>query len=221
MNVPAYLRKIDDEIREHRQHIALHQVEIARLEDARRVMIGLAEKDEAKANGQPVLAADEKPLLIMRDAKPAPAVAPPAEPPAKRAPPAKTEEERRARKLERDRRNYLKRKAAGKAPYDVRKAKQAVNRSETNRAGQRLRYEREARGEPSKAAVFRERVLTYMLAKPDEPRTFSDFRENILQPGESWKDLANGLHSLTKRGTVAAEQINGMQNSYRLIRGNA
>lgn len=67
MNVSAYLRKLDDEISGHRQAIALHQLEIARIEDARRVIVGIEERDSGHfgadyaLNGAPV-----SPVLIAR-----------------------------------------------------------------------------------------------------------------------------------------------------------
>lgn len=74
------LKRIDDEITGHRQQIAAHQVHIARLEDTRRVLQGLAEADmEAKtvAGTTPALERGQngKPVLIVRkmteDAPPA------------------------------------------------------------------------------------------------------------------------------------------------------
>ena len=68
------LRRIDDEITDHRQQIAAHQVHIARLEDTRRVLQGLAEQDEAHrhhqtpAGASPTLmnGSHAKPVLIVR-----------------------------------------------------------------------------------------------------------------------------------------------------------
>lgn len=48
-DVAATLKRIDDEIVQRRQNIAYHQVEIARLEDTRRVLMGLAEEDIERA----------------------------------------------------------------------------------------------------------------------------------------------------------------------------
>ena len=49
MNVDATLRRIDEEIVDHRQQIAAHQVAIMRLEDSRKVLMGLAEGDQIAA----------------------------------------------------------------------------------------------------------------------------------------------------------------------------
>lgn len=49
MNVDAMLRRIDEEITAHNQEIAGRQVAIARLQDTRRVLMGLAEGDQMAA----------------------------------------------------------------------------------------------------------------------------------------------------------------------------
>lgn len=49
MNVDAMLRRIDEEITAHNQEIAGRQVAIARLQDTRRVLMGLAEGDQLAA----------------------------------------------------------------------------------------------------------------------------------------------------------------------------
>ena len=48
-DVAATLKRIDDEIVTRRQNIAYHQVEIARLEDTRKVLMSLAEDDIERA----------------------------------------------------------------------------------------------------------------------------------------------------------------------------
>lgn len=48
-DVVGTLKRIDDEIIQRRQNIAYHQVEIARLEDTRKVLMSLAEDDEERA----------------------------------------------------------------------------------------------------------------------------------------------------------------------------
>lgn len=76
------LKRIDDEITERRQRIAAWQVEIARLEDTRRVLMGLAEADQmahaARHEPTPSVLGNGshgKPMLIVRrtteDAPPA------------------------------------------------------------------------------------------------------------------------------------------------------
>lgn len=78
----ATLKRIDDEITQHRQQIAAHQVHIARLEDTRRVLMGLVEEDQTAAQARregppPTLTngSHAKPMLIVRkttqDAPPA------------------------------------------------------------------------------------------------------------------------------------------------------
>lgn len=63
MNISAYLKKLDDKITSHRQQIALHQLEIAKIEDARRVIVGIEEHEAGHfgpdhgVNGEPVLIA--------------------------------------------------------------------------------------------------------------------------------------------------------------------
>lgn len=72
MNLPPYLLRIDREITEHRQAIAIHQVEIGRLEDARRVMLGIAEKDQGVAPATHVDRLNgnggEAPVIVARQA---------------------------------------------------------------------------------------------------------------------------------------------------------
>lgn len=87
--VSKMLKRIDDEITSHRQQIAAHQVHIARLEDSRRVFMGLAEADQMAAQGAPVEATPAlsngshgKPMLIVR--KTTQDTPPPAEKPAKK-----------------------------------------------------------------------------------------------------------------------------------------
>lgn len=73
-DIQATLRRLDEEIVGHRQQIARHQVEIARLQDTRVLLMGLAEDDiahaeAAKANRVSALATageHAKPVLIVR-----------------------------------------------------------------------------------------------------------------------------------------------------------
>lgn len=63
------LTRIDREITERRQQIAYQQVEIARLEDTRRVLMGLAEADMARPESEPtaqINGANARPVLIVR-----------------------------------------------------------------------------------------------------------------------------------------------------------
>lgn len=66
------LKRFDDEITSHRQQIAAHQVHIARLEDSRRLIMGLAEADQMHAQAEPVgtpalsNGSHAKPMLIVR-----------------------------------------------------------------------------------------------------------------------------------------------------------
>lgn len=68
----AALRRIDEEIIAHRQQIAGHQVSIMRLEDSRKVLMGLAEGDviaEAHAKAETsrqIGGAHAQPMLIVR-----------------------------------------------------------------------------------------------------------------------------------------------------------
>ena len=63
MNISAYLKKLDDKITSHRQQIALHQLEIAKIEDARRVIVGIEEREAGHfgadhgLNGEPIVIA--------------------------------------------------------------------------------------------------------------------------------------------------------------------
>jgi hypothetical protein len=72
MNVDATLRRLDEEIVGHRQQIATHQVAIARLEDTRKVLMGLAEGDQiarevAKAERVGQISGEHaRPMLIVR-----------------------------------------------------------------------------------------------------------------------------------------------------------
>lgn len=73
MMISSTLQRIDQEITQHRQAIAVHQVEIGRLEEARRVLIAIEEKDAGLAeshleriNGH----AGERPMIIARRAAP-------------------------------------------------------------------------------------------------------------------------------------------------------
>jgi hypothetical protein len=71
-DVQATLRRLDEEIVGHKQNIARHQVEIARLQDTRAVLMRLAEDDiahaeAAKAERVGVLPGEHaKPQLIVR-----------------------------------------------------------------------------------------------------------------------------------------------------------
>lgn len=83
--IQRMLKRLDEEITGHRQQIAMHQVEIARLEDSRRVFMSLAEADQHRTNGHaqdttPTLAngSHAKPVLIVR--KTTQDTPPPAEP---------------------------------------------------------------------------------------------------------------------------------------------
>jgi hypothetical protein len=68
--VQQHLRRIDQEITGLRQQIARCQVEIARLEDARLVLVALAERDQlgASAEEPPLLSGNQGPLLVVRKA---------------------------------------------------------------------------------------------------------------------------------------------------------
>jgi predicted phage tail protein len=74
MNVDAMLRRIDEEITQHNQEIAARQVAIMRLQDSRRVLMGLAEGDQIKAEmaraeraGAPAqINGHAQPMLIVR-----------------------------------------------------------------------------------------------------------------------------------------------------------
>jgi len=63
MNIAAYLKRLDAEITTHRQQIALHQLEIAKIEDARRVIVGIEEREAGHfgadhgLNGEPIVIA--------------------------------------------------------------------------------------------------------------------------------------------------------------------
>lgn len=71
-DVQATLRRIDEEITDRRQKIAYHQVEIARLEDTRTVLMGLAESDtdraraDREARGHVINGHHARPVLIAR-----------------------------------------------------------------------------------------------------------------------------------------------------------
>lgn len=72
MNVDAMLRRIDDEITQHNQEIAARQVAIMRLQDTRKVLMGLAEGDQIAAEeaklqrGAAQLNGHSAPMLIVR-----------------------------------------------------------------------------------------------------------------------------------------------------------
>lgn len=71
-DISATIRRIDHEITRSRQQIAALQVDIARLEDARRVFMGIAETDQETAEGDRmermsvINGAHAKPVLIVR-----------------------------------------------------------------------------------------------------------------------------------------------------------
>lgn len=73
-DVQATLRRIDEEIVGHKQQIAMHQVELVRLQDTRNVLMGLAEADIAHAeaskaervNARLMAGEHAKPMLIVR-----------------------------------------------------------------------------------------------------------------------------------------------------------
>ena len=71
-NTQQMLRRIDDEITLNRQEIARRQVDIARLEDTRRVLMGLEETDQAAAEARKsahaglIPGSSGKPVLIVR-----------------------------------------------------------------------------------------------------------------------------------------------------------
>lgn len=62
-DIATYLKKLDAEITSHRQQIALHQLEIAKIEDARRVIVGIEEREAGHfgpdhgLNGEPIVIA--------------------------------------------------------------------------------------------------------------------------------------------------------------------
>lgn len=72
MSTAQTLRRIDDEITTCRQEIARQQVNIARLEDTRRVLMGLEEADQTaqqmrKEDRQSVIAGSSaRPMLVVR-----------------------------------------------------------------------------------------------------------------------------------------------------------
>lgn len=67
-DIATYLKKLDAEITSHRQQIALHQLEIAKIEDARRVIVGIEEREAGHfgpdhgLNGEPIVIA-RRPVL--------------------------------------------------------------------------------------------------------------------------------------------------------------
>lgn len=67
-DITSYLKKLDQEITSHRQQIALHQLEIAKIEDARRVIVGIEEREAGHfgpdhgLNGEPIVIA-RRPVL--------------------------------------------------------------------------------------------------------------------------------------------------------------
>lgn len=71
-DMQAMLRRLDEEIIGHQQQIAMHQVEMVRAQDARRLLMGLAEADHDAAQSaamqrQGVIpGAHSKPMLIVR-----------------------------------------------------------------------------------------------------------------------------------------------------------
>lgn len=67
----SILRRLDQELIGHQQQIAMHQVEIARLQDTRRLLMGLVEDDQAaadraKAGPELLPGSHAKPMLIVR-----------------------------------------------------------------------------------------------------------------------------------------------------------
>lgn len=68
ISVSAQLRRIDEEITSHRRQIAVHQIEIVRLEDARLVISALAEQDQARpAKGDQLhINGAQRPVLVVR-----------------------------------------------------------------------------------------------------------------------------------------------------------
>jgi hypothetical protein len=101
MNVQQQLRIYDEKITERRQKIAVLQVEIAQIEDARRTALWLAEEPGAalSEHQQEILSGrSERPVMVVRAAAPEPQQQlgpPPATKPVKQRQPRKPYEKRK------------------------------------------------------------------------------------------------------------------------------
>ena len=118
-DVSSMLRRLDEEITGHKQRIAFSQVEIARLQDTRQVLMRLAEDDQHAEEASKVErlriinGAHAKPELIVRRTGTGEEAKEEAKPGKKDAPDDKKAAEKRAKDAERHR---LKRLAKGSKP---------------------------------------------------------------------------------------------------------
>lgn len=190
MNVDATLRRIDEEIVAHRQQIAAHQVSIARLEDSRKVLMGLAEGDQiarevaktervGQINGE-----HARPMLIVRRTGSGDEVGPPPEPPAK----AKKERDY-ARERELARARLGGREAGTEPPAKTRKKRHYTSATEYG-GGQVLRDKIAAL--VAKTGPIKSREIGNRLGIPTGP--------DERQP------LANALYELKRRGVLQRDE---------------
>lgn len=208
-NVQNYLRRLDDEIGQHRRDIAVHQVEIARLEDARRVVIGLAEKDATIAAEGPARQLNghaEKPLLIVREAKSEDVDEA-----------ARQREKKRLREQDPKRRDYKREYRRRKAEERARiAAEYGADDSSGKLLDERLdtaRKERSDKGVKRTNTIGRRysaQVERIFLDRPSTPVMTAEVMDLVFtgrDAGKSEKQYVyQALYDLKKRGIVAQTQ---------------
>lgn len=191
MNVDAMLRRIDEEITGHRQEIAARQVAIARLEDSRRVLMGLAEGDQIKAEmaraervGAPAqINGHAQPMLIVRRVGSGDEGPPPASPKKKKP------------------RDYERERELAKARLGGREA--GTEPPAKSRTGKRHYTSSHAYGG---GAALREKVVE--LVKKTGPIIGREIgnRLNIPTGTESRQPLSNALYELKRTGVLRRDE---------------
>jgi len=189
MNVDAMLRRIDDEITAHRQEIAGRQVAIARLEDSRRVLMGLAEGDQIKAEmaraertGAPAqINGHAQPMLIVRRVGSGDEGPPPAEP-----------KKKKPRNYERERELAKARLGGTEPPAKSRAGKRQYASAKEYGGGAALRDKVAAL--VAKTGPIKSKEIGNRLGIPTGP--------DERQP------LANALYELKRRGVLQRDESN-------------
>lgn len=181
----ATIRRLDEEIQGRKQKIAMHQVEIARLQDTRNVLMGIAESDIAHADAaraERVAAigmegAHAKPQLIVRKIGSGEEGAP------SKTIHAHANGSMRSERLEKAAAQRLK-KAAGKAAGSSKPGR----RSKASASGQ-----------------MRERIMAVM--DPDTPmssREIGDFL-GLPRDEDARKAMSNALYQLKVKGALVRD----------------
>jgi len=184
-DVAGTLKRIDEEIVSRKQQIAMHQVEIARLQDTRNVLVGLVEDDiaaaEARRMGEraELLAGQgSRPMIVVRKT---------------------TEDEQPPPKA------AMHARANGSVLRDERLEKAEAQR--LRRAAGSSKPKR--RGKASASGAMREKIMAIMDGTPMSSREIGDFL-GLPRDEDARKSMSNALYQLKVKG----ELIRDAENRY-------